>query len=64
MILIILAAVVLAGLALGCLMAIAVFQSRLTVGPATIGAVLGALGFLLGGAILGGRVLTSRWSTI
>jgi hypothetical protein len=33
-------------------MAVAVFRSRLTLGPATAGAFLGALGFLIGGAIV------------
>jgi hypothetical protein len=53
MILLIIAAEVLAGSAIGCLIAIAVFRSRLTLGPATVGALLGALGFLVGGVILG-----------
>jgi xanthosine utilization system XapX-like protein len=53
MILLIITAEVAAGFAIGCLVAVVVFRSRHTLAPATIGAVLGAVGFLVGGAILG-----------
>jgi hypothetical protein len=53
MIVLIVAAEALAGSAIGCLVSIAVFRSRLTLVPAATGAALGALGFLIGGAIMG-----------